>query len=420
MFLNKMHITKLRIIILPLLLTIVFFPTYLFGNNTSSGQVVLFAIFPMVLSIAWLLAVAGSKENKFESSFFLNVILFIFGLNFITIISKLDFIDTKDVFNHMRYLCYAFVFSVSYDFARKIDLKLNKLSNTLYVISILSVIFVLLQIIMPNSTFVDLITKKPAIDYLGFRLGGPFEWSYIFSFCLLPTLVMGIYQFTRKEGNFATYAISIFVLIVFLLSQSKAAYLSLLFSSLFLFLFSILKYKNNFRLYFLFFSALSVLIVVVSVYGEMFSHIANFISKVNSGDLDGSTTSRINQLKNVSYTLDNNLIFGYPIKEVIIENAYFHYLYNYGFLGLLAYIILIFSFFCDSILRLYNAIRSDNTNSYIGLHLGMVCFTGSIFIYALGASPTDANKSSYFFYFIYAIFSAASSNYFQIRKRKLN
>jgi hypothetical protein len=142
----------------------------------------------------------------------------------------------------------------------------------------------------------------------------------------------------------------------------------------------------------------------VYVFWDLFAHVIGFLK--NRG-VDGSTTNRLHQFEVVRLTLENNLIFGFPTRYIVIENAYMHYLYNYGVLGLTNYIILFGCFFIDACLRLKKIVSKRNGND-VGLYIGMVCCAGSVFIYGLGASPTDANKASYFFYFIYGVFIATS------------
>ena len=279
----------------------------------------------------------------------------------------------------------------------------------LYRVSFLAFLFILLQIFASDLFFVKIISQKPAIDYLGFRIGGPFEWSYVFCFCMIPTIFMGMHQYIRKEGTLFHYLITMLIVITYMLSQSKAAYISLV---IFLFLwvvFSLITYKNNMKLFVAIIASTIVFGAVIIIFWEMFSHILGFIEKISEGTLDASTTTRLNQFSVASYTLDNNFFLGYPIKYLVIENAYVHYFYNYGVLGAVSYVALFLTFFLDACIRL-KRVAKINYGKNVGLYIGMACFTGSIFIFALGASPTDANKASYFFYFIYGAFIASTSN----------
>jgi hypothetical protein len=383
---------------------IVFFPTYLFGSSASKGQVFLFFLFPVVL--LFFLLCKSRHLNDFSIKIpTLGILLLVtLAITILTLLSKSEFVSIGMLINHLRYLAYAVVFIFSYNLAIKMKVKSKTLSDILFNVSFITILFIALQLIVPDFFLVKLLTKKPALDYLGFRIGGPLEWSYVYCFCMMPTIFMGMHQFVRKEGRKWNYFVTILVLFAFLLSQSKAAYISLILFMAIWIVFSIYLYKRNYRLFVGLFIFLILSSGFVYVFWDLFAHVIGFLK--NRG-VDGSTTNRLHQFEVVRLTLENNLIFGFPTRYIVIENAYMHYLYNYGVLGLTNYIILFGCFFIDACLRLKKIVSNRNGND-VGLYIGMVSFAGSVFIYALGASPTDANKASYFFYFIYGVFIATS------------
>ncbi|WP_061007836.1 hypothetical protein [Vibrio sp. CUB2] len=390
-----------------LLCVIAFFPTYLFGDNAAKGQVVQFFLFPVILLILWILISALKKNYKLNMPV-LGAVMFGAGSIFLfTLASKVAFINGSLFINHLRYFAYATVLTLSYGLAYKMNARNKDLATSLYVVAFFSFVFVVLQLIFPNSPIVELLSQKPALDHLGFRIGGPFEWSYIFCFCMISTIFMGMHSFVRGEGSLLVYCITILVLSTYLLSQSKAAYIALLTLSMIWCCFCLFVYKNNFRLIFGIIVVLCFSSIVVATYWDMFSHIIGFIEKIVVGEVDASTSTRIKQFQFAEYTLDYNLLMGYPIKYLVIENAYVHYFYNYGFVGMLVYFFSALCFFGDSCFRLKMSM-SQNDSLGVALGIGMVAFTASVFIFALGASPTDANKASYFFYFVYGSFIAVS------------
>jgi hypothetical protein len=402
-----------KVVGLILLSLIVFFPTYLFGDSASKGQVFLFLSFPLVLFFTWLAKSALSGNYNISYPFIAYAIFAVFVTTFFTIVSKVSFLNASLLVNHFRYLAYLVVFVLSFSLALKMRITVKDLEWILFRVSFLAFLFIVLQLIVPNSFPVKVVSQKPALDYLGFRIGGPFEWSYIFCFCMITTLFMGMHQFFRKEGQQRNYVITGLILITYLLSQSKAAYISLFVFLFFLVVYSLISYKKNTRIFIAISIGFLISTGILIVFWDMFSHIIGFVEKASSGHLDSSTTTRLKQFSFAKYTLENNFFLGYPIKYLVIENAYVHYFYNYGVLGLSSYITLFLAFFFDALLRLKKASKA-NFGMNIGLHLGIVCLVGSIFIFGLGASPTDANKASYFFYFIYGAYIASTVNYQKI------
>ena len=140
-------------------------------------------------------------------------------------------------------------------------------------------------------------------------------------------------------------------------------------------------------------------------------HILTFLERIATGRLDSSTATRLEQIQLITLTLENNGLLGYPIVNKVIENAYAHYFYVYGLIGLLAYLWFVAVFAVDASMRLKRAAHFYHGN-HLALAIAMLCLVLSIVVFALGASPTDANKASYWFFCLYGLYCGADDNSF--------
>jgi hypothetical protein len=389
---------------------IVFFPTYLFGS-TSTGQAYLFLFFPIILLITYLfLAFLNHNQYKGFKVPFLGVVLFIYGvLILVTSLSKLSFIDFSLFINHFRYFSYALILCLAYNISNLLIGKCEELNSTLFTIFFFVVAFIFLQLLFPDNSLINLITKRKLSDYLGFRVGGPFDWSYVFAFCSIPVVFSFLHGLVRGENNIALTFVGYLVFFAFFLTQSKAAYISFVLLVVIWTVFSFFNYKRNRKLLF-YLSFLIFLIVVGIIFNpDMFLHFSNFYNALASGGVDASTNTRLNQFEVLDVTLESNFLLGYPLKYVIIENSYVHYFYNYGLIGVVFFVVTKLIFLIDSFIKIVQ-INKVNSGINLGLYIGISCMVFSVFIFGLGSSPTDANKSSYFFYFLYGNFISVAKN----------
>ncbi|MBO2607085.1 hypothetical protein [Shewanella algae] len=374
---------------------ITFFPTYLFGG-TSNGQIVLFLIY---FIFVFFIGVCFLFKNRLIVPSISLVYLLVGVMVLFTVISKVDFVAVNLIINHYRYFIYFFVFVISYNIAYRYgDIKVFE--SRLYFLAFFISVFIIFQLVLPNSFLVRLITHKPPFDFLGFRIGGPFEWSYIYAFSTFPIIVCALDRFIRYGFSFFLFP-AFLLLLFYFLSQSKAAYLSFILFYCLYFLSSVYFIKNNRKLYFL--SAVLFLAVTMLVLANLdkFAHVIKFFVEINNGSVDASTQTRLNQMANVKYSLEENILLGSPSKYLIIENAFAHYLYNYGFIGFIGYCIFIVMNIIQSFINVKN-VYSYNLKEFLPLSIGYFFMNLTIPIYALGSSPTDANKSAYFYYVTFA------------------
>lgn len=400
-------------IVLALLLFICFFPTYLLSEDLHTGQTILFLIYPFFICFIYL--ITRGKQTQF---FIPNMGYYLLGFACIfifTIISKLSFIDFKGMINHARFLAYAVIFCFSYNIAKNINLSEQQLIKSLYLLASLLILFVCMHVAIPNNAFVSSQTPRAAIDYTGFRIGGPLEWSYIFAFTLTPILILGIDQFLRGKKKVSLFILVSALFVIVMLAQSKAAYLATIVVLFLYTCFSFLHYKKNALLISIIVFVLSIAVYSFIAFSEQFAHIWGFIEGLQSGQSDASTRARVNQISTIEITLENAILTGYPIVYKIIENAYGHYLYYYGVIGLITYISFICVLWLDTYYKTKWVFLSRNGKD-TSLALGMLAFITALPIYALSSSPTDAHKASYFFFTLFGIYFGV----FDLYKDKLN
>ena len=389
------------VVILLILLSICFFPTYLVSDSLSVSQAVLFLTFPGFLFLLYLVVRDNSRPFKLPLQSWL---LFSCGMVlFATIFSKVSFIEPLMVINHTRFFAYAVVYCLAYNIALHSKLTLHELRAALYVLVILLLMFTLLHIVSPESFVVKIQTPRAAIDYTGFRIGGPLEWSYIFAFVITPVLLMALHETFRGEAGLLGVLVGFSLLMIVALSQSKSAYLAT-FTALFLYAcFSLLNYRSNKLLLISMAISLVAITYLLFAFSEQFAHIWGFIESVESGQSDASTKARLNQISLISLTIDNALLTGYPVIYENIENGYAHYLYFYGVIGLTTYLVFMAAFWLDSYYRCKLSFAKQN-GLKIGLPIGMLAFTTVAPIYALSASPIDSHKGAYFFFSVMALY----------------
>lgn len=376
------------------LLYIFFFPTFIFGE-LAIGQGVLFLTFPLILLLMSFMV--GSLRTKVDP--FFCVLLGVAFVLLITGLSKVQFIDFKLLLGHIRFVFYSIVFYLSYSLFYQLDLSIRAVKYSLATAYLLAFIFVLIQIFFDNY-FISLYTEKAAFDLTGFRIGGVFIWSYASAFISIPFVVMAAGDFFYKRKMFRGYYFIGFVtFIVCLLSQSKSAYLSIAIILFVFFLYCFFTFKFPKR--FVFFTSVFLLIGSVFVANNLdsFVHIVNFLDALQNSRADGSTSTRLTQLK-VALTIFNfdfiEMMFGYPTSELVIENAYGHYLYRHGILGASCFL----AFLCFIIFYSFSCLRISLRYSYNCSSIMLFWFVLSVncAIFSLGSSPLDGNKISYLYY----------------------
>lgn len=400
---NKLNST----IVFFLLSIIVFFPTYIGGLSLHTGQKVLYLLFPL-FSILFLI-----RRRKIEIPT-VSVVLFILFLFFLfTIISKVEFINIQIALAHFRYLAYFFVFTISYNISRSFKITLGQLRVALiYLVSII-LLFVITQLLLPELVMKLGITNREGIGRLGLRIGGPFVWSYSYGFALIPIFYMIYFSLVKGDANFKLILLLCLILLSVLAGQSKAAYLAYVIAFIF---FIPMSYKyGNKKHASVFLLVLFLMILALGVYVsanlEEFGNIHRFIVALSSEGSDASTQTRLNQLLYINKTIDENILLGYPISYIVIENGYGYYLYNYGVVGLLCYLSLLCFLFLSAYKAVHVAHKNWNlSNNDKTVTLGYLAFVIGAIVFSLANSPLDGHKVSYFFWTFSGLFWGSFKN----------
>ncbi|MGS0683089.1 hypothetical protein ACVBIL_18265 [Shewanella sp. 125m-7] len=394
--------SKSMLIMYGLWITIAFFPTYLFTSSNSIGQQFFFATYLLILIVVhFYLKTSGKLSTpKLECS----VLFVVLALILSGFVFKVLHVELSDFVKHLRYGFYLLVFLFTYNICISIGFESK---NAVWLISFFIVsCFVFLVIQLVCYQCVSIITPRSGFDFRGINLGGPFVWSYIFSFVVCPFVFYYLFLFSN-EKRIVYFVFAVLVMFVVLLSQSKASYLAFVFTSL---MFFMLMYKLNIqgRRFFslLLFLAFVLMVFVIIANADKLTVFISFFETLSKGQVDPSTAGRIRQIGTLTHIFEDELIlqflFGISNEGIIIENAYFSYLQDYGMVGLFALLLFNCFLFYISIVYIVRALASKETHT-IALALCFYCYVVSLFIYQLGASPLDANKSSYFFFSFWAL-----------------
>ncbi|OUR82257.1 hypothetical protein A9Q75_05940 [Colwellia psychrerythraea] len=389
--------------VLFLWLFLIYFPTYILGRSNSVGQILFFITY-LLTALSVLLIINRSLKISFPAEEGISILL-VFILIILSFIVKIPFSSIQELINHSRFLFYLLVFLTILNILHKSKVSPPQLKKGISVTILSLFAFNLMHVLVPD--FISIINKRPIWDFRGISLGGPFVWSYIFSFFLIPFFYFYLHLLLSKF-NFKNLFSVTFILICMLLGQSKACYIALAFTLVNYTLVSMYyKLDNRRKIYFGALCFCLVVITLLSVFPLLFSGVINGFTSLFSNEVDASTSGRLRQINLTLLSLtDGNIsefIFGVKVPSEIIENAYFSYFYKYGIVGvsglILFYLYLTFvsyKYLNDAINRRYDLVS-------LSVILGFNAMVVSIYIFSLGASPIDANKSSYFFFFIWAV-----------------
>ncbi|MCK8137044.1 O-antigen ligase family protein [Pseudoalteromonas sp. 2CM28B] len=386
---------------------IVFFPTYIGGLSLHAGQKFLYLLFPLFI----ILFLIGRRKVEIPTISVVLFILFVFFL--ITVISKVEFINIQIALAHFRYLAYFFVFTVSYNIARRFKVTLGELRGALICLVSIILLFVIAQLLLPELIMKFGITNREGIGRLGLRIGGPFVWSYSYGFALMPIFYMIYFSLVKGDANLNLILLLGLILLTVLAGQSKAAYLA--YVAAFIFFIPMSYRYGNKKHASIFLLSLLLIVLALGVYVaanlEEFGNIHRFIVALSSEGADASTQTRLNQLFYIKKTLDENILLGYPINYIIIENGYGYYLYNYGVVGLLCYLSLLCFLFLSAYKAVHLAHKNCNlTNNDKTVTLGYLAFVIGAIVFSLANSPLDGHKVAYFFWTFSGLFWGSFKN----------
>lgn len=389
---------------------VIFFPTFIGGLGLHAGQKILYLLFPLFLVLFSLPRILALKRLKF------NGVVVVLGVVFIsfmtTSISKVSFLNEQIFLAHFRYFAYLLVFLSCFNLAVHYGVRLADLVGVLLASGCLVAVFVLAQMIAPGFVFLEWVSNRGVASYHGMQIGGPFVWSYTFGFALVPIVFM-LVNFVQKGCStwLELMLLSILFLMV-LLGQSKAAYIAYVsLGCLLCFLgFKFGKPKNAWRIlaFVVIFIVSSAVFIAYNI--EEFGNIMRFYNAIESGRVDASTQTRLSQISVIKYTIENNVLMGYPIEHVVIENAYGYYLYYYGLVGLVCYFFVMMYFVLKN-WQLVKVIHAFNLSDRAkALSLGMFAFSLAVPLFSLANSPLDGHKAAYYFWTLMGFYFGAARN----------
>lgn len=395
-------ISKNALLLLFLWVALIYFPSYIVSDSNSIAQISFFLFYLTLLVLFCLLL-----ENPLVFTLpdkGLSIVFFTFVCIALTFIPKVPTSNLVEFVNHSRFLFYFLVFVTSYQIMVRLAVPYEKFLYGLNIIVISLVIFNLIHLIYPQA--VSVINNRPIWGFRGISVGGPFVWSYIFSFFLLPVFFV-YFHLTLLRFNFVRFVLLTCVLILLLLGQSKACYLALVVCLLNYFIVAFLTNKVSRKklvFIFLFFSFLITSALVMLP--ELFSAIIEGFTSILEGRIDASTSGRIRQITIATEALSSGdvipFIFGEDVPVEVIENAYFSYFYKYGVVGLFSLILFYGYLIFVSYKYLFYALIRNYSDISVAIFFAFNATTLSLIFFSAGSSPIDANKSSFFFFLFWS------------------
>jgi len=284
------------------------------------------------------------------------------------------------------------------------------LTRLFYLILLLQLMFVALQLVFGDTTWLGWWNHKEVVTPWGKRAPGTFDWVYSTCYFLTFFIPMLLLNSVRSRYKFFNAVLLGAVMIVILLSQSKTGYLATVLVFLYLLIFMWFSGAVGAGRIALLYLLLAVFLLLVLLYsGIELEYISNFIDMVTRGSTDGSTYTRLYQTK---LAVGEGLAYwfrGSPdvLRGVVIENAYLDYLFRYGIWGLVQYLLFIGLLVLLSGMVAYRAVQQSNAKlipaqtAVIALccHISMVALA----FYSLSAATADAYKSSMWTCFVFTL-----------------
>lgn len=381
---------------------VVFFPTYLGGIDLFVGQKILYVSFPCIL----MLYTACHIRRKLCVDKIAFLLLLCFLVYLWTIVSKLDFIEVRIILAHFRYLIYFFVYLCAFNLGVRMHLGIGYYHSFIRTLSVMLLGFIFLQLIAPSLVMSAGFTNRPLINWLGINIGGPLVWSYAYAFIVVPCVFSMLWLAIRGQLTKRWGAILILLLLTIALSQSKAAYLSYFVLLLIVLSIGVVCGSTRNSLFIFIMMLMFAVSCGIYIYENIddFGNISRFFDGIYGTGVDESTQTRLKQLSNLHFALENNLMLGYPIIYEVIENAYGYYVYNYGVVGLTLYLIL-FSLISWKSINVFKYCHFEMQNIKAeAISIGILCMVISVFIFSLGSAPIDGHKTSFFFWSLLGLY----------------
>ncbi|MEL0633133.1 hypothetical protein V6237_10155 [Pseudoalteromonas carrageenovora] len=281
------------------------------------------------------------------------------------------------------------------------DKTTTNIKSALNVIFYLQLVVIVLQITFGDIPPLKILSFKDVYTGFGFRAPGTFDWVYVtcyfFNFYLAYYLI-DFYLTKRKKK--AAFLIILSLLVIFL-SQSKTGYLATAFIALyFVFLSALLKLNIAKKIIITILITIALIASLIIYLGINLDYITTFIELIQQGKLDGSTSTRKQQ---TLIALSEGLTYWYSgsplaLKGYIIENSYLDYLFRYGLMGLIVFMLMVTIFYFYSLQTCINCKRLFDKGfiKYETLQLSIACHISTLAapIYSFTGTPIDGYRSA--------------------------
>lgn len=258
-----------------------------------------------------------------------------------------------------------------------------------------------------GKTLSYMIYKREYKEIIYDKATGVFGVTYFLSFFLFYPFLYSTALFFRKWDK-KYLLLSLLILLTSVNTQSRAAFITYIFSFIAIALLSFKTNKKNLKKFFLLFVPFFAFMTFIifdnwTELTQKYSYInqgITFILNDNvdiSGYGDGSANVRINQ---IYYALNNiraGGLIGSGIEKnsnIMLESVYALYIYRYGFTGLLLLISLMLYTSVKSYLMSKKEHKYEKSASYLALSVYMV-FAGALLF---SSAMQDMPKLSVFFY----------------------
>ncbi|WP_335903764.1 hypothetical protein [Shewanella algae] len=389
------------------LIVFCFWPTYFLGGVNVSQKIYYFVVagFSLLLS---LVSVSRFKLDSFLSIFI--GYLFLFFFVFIQDLEYASFFHVGVIVKHflLFIFCVCFYSILVSAFSSYEDLV--RVSRAFFYLLIAQICYVILQVIYPESDFLSIWNHKEVVTDFGLRPPGFFDWVYATCFFYVYFIVCCILNYSFKVSAVKNLLLLGFLLVLVLVSQSKAGYVTVFLSILYTaFISKFFLLKNVCRIVSLMCLGVALLIFIIVGVGIDLTYISNFVQMFLDGKLDGSTGTRQYQAElaisqGISYWNS-----GSPLAKdgIIIENAYLDYLFRYGILGGIFFILFMLSAWWYSFMVMRSVIM-DFREGRVGVRPLAVVISCHVTVFASiiinnSGSITDGYKSSFWFYIILSV-----------------
>ncbi|MCF6434954.1 hypothetical protein [Pseudoalteromonas sp. MMG022] len=285
---------------------------------------------------------------------------------------------------------------------------LKKISNVLFVMLLLQLLLIALQIILGDVAFLKVISFKRVYSGYGFRASGSFDWVYITCYVLTFYLAYYILEFLIGEQKKTSVILIVLIFLAIFLSQSKTGYLATALIAIYFTLISVIlnlgiaKKLLTLKLFFISIAVLAFIKLDLNL-----EYISRFLELISNGEMDGSTSTRKNQ---IIVAVEEGLTYWYSgspnaLKGLIIENTFLDYLFRYGLFGLIAITLLFLTFYFYSLRICFASRRNVETLGFKHLQLSIACHIAiaSSILYGFTGTPMDAYRSAIWSAFVVAL-----------------